>query len=600
MVERLLRLAEGLLPSRGYLRKWVPIAIAIGVVASLAAIGFTIALQLSTSFFLKGLAGFTSPSPAGEGGEEFTPAKNLLMIPLVTALGGLVSGILVYTFAPEAEGHGTDAAVDAFHNKEGVIRARVPLLKIIASAVTIGSGGSAGREGPIALTSAGFASVLGKLLRMSPSDRRTALAAGLGAGIGAIFKAPLGAAILAGEILYREDFEVQALVPAFISSVIGYSVYASVFGWQPIFISTGQYTFHNPANLVFFGLLGVVCGLVGIVYVKSFYRFKRFFTSLDMPKQLKPALGGLALGVLGIFFPQILGTGYGWLQMMIQGDFTMLPLLVLMILVPLKILATSLTVGSGGSGGVFAPSLVIGGMLGGVTWMILDSLRLTVDIGPAPFVIVGMMSFFGGVGKAPIAVILMVSEMTGTYSLLVPSMISTVIAYVVTGRHTIYSSQVRTRAESPAHMAEYTVPLLSRIRVRDVMTRKVKTIRPEKTVKEALKMMSENGFRGIPVVGDGEKLVGMVTLSDVLRVRPEMQDSVKVGEIMSKNVIVTYPDEPLHQVFEKMTSYGIGRLPVLNSPDGGRIVGIVSRSDVSHGYKTGLENLLRHQQAEDH
>jgi len=194
--------------------------------------------------------------------------------------------------------------------------------------------------------------------------------------------------------------------------------------------------------------------------------------------------------------------------------------------------------------------------------MFLDSFQLTAGTGPAPFVIVGMMSFFGGVGKAPIAVILMVSEMTGTYSLLVPPMVATVVAYVVTGKYTIYASQVRTRAESPAHLAEYTVPLLARIMVKDVMTRDVKTISPEKTVKEAWDIMSENGFNGLPVI-DSERLVGMITVSDILRISPEKREYVNVKEVMSRKLVVTYPGEPLYKALEKMTEQGVGRLPVL-------------------------------------
>ena len=578
--------------ARGYLRKWVPLSIVIGLAAGASSIAFMAALQAATAFFLHEIVGYIPPMPAGEGGEAFIMPTRPYLIPIVTTLGGLLSGLLVYIFAPEAEGHGTDTAIDAFHNKNGEIRARVPPLKVAASAITIGSGGSAGREGPIALTSAGVASILGKLLKMPVRDRRIALAAGIGAGIGSIFKAPFGGAILSAEILYLNDFEIQALVPAFLSSVIAYSLFASVYGWQPIFSGVSGYGFHDPLSLIIYGFIGILCGLIGILYVKSFYGFKELFDRIPIPKVLKPAVGGLALGIIGIFFPHVLGTGYGWIQKAMNGDFTAIPITVVFALIFLKILATSLTVGSGGSGGVFAPSLVIGGMTGAATWIIFNHLGLTGGVGPAPYMIVSMMAFFGGVGKAPIAVILMVSEMTGTYSLLVPSMLSTVLAYAITGRYTIYISQVPTRADSPAHLSEYAIPLLQKIKVRDAMTRNVISASPKTPIMKVAKMMAEREIKGIPVIDDDGRLVGMVTFSDILKIPPENRADIKVEDIMCRQVVVAYPEESLYDAFEKMAHYQIGRLPVLKSPRDRELVGIITRGDIGRVYELKLRHML--------
>ena len=241
--------------SREYLRKWLPLSVIIGVVSGLTAIAFYEMLRFCTSTFLKQFAGYHPPEPLGEGDLAFSFPENPILILVATTIGGFLSGLLVYPFAPEAEGHGTDAAIDAFHNRQGEIRPRVPLIKMIASAITIGSGGSAGREGPIALTSAGAASLVGKIFRLTARDRRIALAAGIGSGIGAIFKAPFGGAILGSEILYLHDFEVEALVPCFISSVIAYSIFASRYGWSPIFEGAGGYVFNNPASLLFYACL---------------------------------------------------------------------------------------------------------------------------------------------------------------------------------------------------------------------------------------------------------------------------------------------------------------------------------------------------------
>lgn len=585
-LRRLLR--DIAIPS-GYLRKWIPLSISIGLVAGSASIIFTLILQWFTGLLLLNLTGLHPPTAAGEGGEVFSPPSNVFLIPVVTTIGGLISGVLVYSFSPESEGHGTDAVIHAAHYKNGEIRSRVPLVKMLASAITIGSGGSAGREGPIALVGAGIGSLLGRIFRLSASDRRLAAIAGLGGGVGSIFKAPLGGAIFATEILYMHDFETHALVPAFISSVVAYSVYASVFGTQPIFAIEKRDFVQGPSTLAFYAVLGLLCGLVGISYVRAFYSFRGIFRRINVPRHLKPALGGLLVGVIGMVFPYVLGVGYGWIQIAVSGDLATLPIIAIIAMIPLKIIATSLTVGSGGSGGVFAPSLVIGGMVGAAVWAILNEFQLTSGMGPAAFIIVGMMSFFGGVGKVPVAVILMVSEMTGTYSLLVPSMISTAIAYIITGRFSIYEWQVGSRAESPAHQARMAVPLLHRVTVRDAMTPSVVSIGQEATLSHAAAMLSDRGVKMLPVIDSDRKLLGVVSFVEVLGVDRQRREVVRVKEVMRDAPVVTYPDEPLYEALKKMLQNKLERLPVVESPSRGVLVGILTRGDIMRLYERTLQ-----------
>ena len=576
----------------GYLRKWVPIALLIGIVSGLGSIVFYEAIRLASTVLLGDIAGFFAPTPAGEGGSLGIIPSHLYLIPLVTTVGGLLSGILVYGLAPEAEGHGTDAAIDAFHNKDGEIRSRTPLVKLVASALTIGSGGSAGREGPTAQIGAGFGSFLGRRLHLSPKDRRIALAIGIGAGIGSIFKAPFGGAILSIEILYIGDFEVEALLPAFIASTVGYSIFASYTGWTPIFGNLNLGAFNDPLNLPFYALLGVVCGLVGIIYVKGFYGTRDLFQRLKMPRFLKPALGGLLVGIIGMFLPQVLGMGYGWLQIVMTGNFVLIPIILIPVIIAVKIVATSLTVGSGGSGGVFAPALMIGGFVGAALWILLSALMPNFSPVIAAFVIVGMMAFFGGVGKVPVAVILMVSEMTGGFTLLVPSMIATTIAYIITGRITIYRSQVPSRAESPAHRGEYSIPLLQKLFVKDAMTTHVITINPDKLVSEAAEVMEKNGIRGLPVTNLQGELIGIITPTDILQIHPDQRSKKTVVDIMTKDPIVTYSNEDLSSVLEKFTDNQIGRLPVVDPANKKRLIGIISREDIWRVYKIEINSRL--------
>ncbi len=560
--------------------------------AGIGAIIFTYAVDLFTTLLLGYGAGFYPPLPIGEGSQPYTPSPYPFLIPLIAAFGGLLCGIIVYKLAPETRGPGTNAAIDAFHNKKGMIRSRVPIVKLLASAITIGSGGSAGREGPSAQMGAGIGSWLGRVVHMTTHDRSIALAVGIGAGIGAVFKAPFGGAVLAAEILYLGDFEMAVLPPALIASTIGYSVYASAYGWTPIFGTATQFLYNDPTYLPFYGILGLLCGAGAILYVRSVRGFTKFFNDWKIPVYLKPAIGGLAVGLIAILLPQVLGVGYGWLQMTINGDFAVMTLAVIVALIFAKVIATSLTLGSGGSGGEFAPALFVGGMIGSALWIVCGMLIPGFAIASAPFVIVGMMAFFGAAGKVPVAVILMVAEMTASYTLLVPAMIATAIAYVIAGKSTIYSAQVPSKADSPAHRKEYCVEVLRGVKVRERMTGKVVTAEPGTKVSEALRLMKEDKIRGLPVVDKDGRVIGIVTYEDLVEVPREKASEVSLETIMSKDLILALPDDSLGLAFEKMLDHKIGRLPVVKSLESRELIGIISREDVGRSYHESIQTML--------
>jgi CIC family chloride channel protein len=450
-----------------YLLKWLLLGLLIGTVAGLGAVVFTHAIELSTRFFLGDLVGYVPPAPVGEGDHAASSMSRPWALPLVTALGGLLSGLIVFRFAPEATGHGTDAAIDAIHHKGARIRARIPPVKLIASAITIGSGGSAGREGPAAQISAGFASVLSGWLSLSPADRRIAVAAGIGAGIGAIFQAPLGGAVMAAEILYIHDLEVEALLPALIASIVGYSIYGSIEGFEPIFGAMPEVGFEHAGTLVYYAAIGLICGLIGLLYSRSFYAIEHLFNRLNAPRYLKPAIGGLLVGMIGLAIEGAIHTGYGWVQIAMSPELLNQSLWIVLVLPFAKILATSLSIGSGGSGGIFGPGMVIGGMTGAAFWKLSEGNLPLVPDSPASFVIVGMIAMFGGIAHAPLAMMLMVAEMTGNLSLLAPAMIAVALSTALVGDNTIYTSQLPTRADSRSHRTRLSFPLLSSLTVRE-------------------------------------------------------------------------------------------------------------------------------------
>lgn len=427
----------------------------LGVVGALSAQIFMFFLNNSQSFFLGWLAGYRPPGLPEEGGVllEFLGVHGRWLIPLSTTLGGLISGIIVFSLAPEAEGHGTDSAVKAYHRNEGYIRPRVPFVKMVASAITIGSGGSAGREGPTALISAGIGSIYASIFNRSETDRRTLLLIGMAAGLSAIFRSPIGCAILAVEVLYRGmEFESGVLFFTMLASIVAYVLNATLVGWRPLFEIPPILDVPGISAYFYYVLLGIAAGLVATVLPSIFYTFRDWFKLIPVADMFKPAIGGLLLGILALFLPQVLGGGYGWIQEAIDGK---LSIYLLLALVFAKILSFSFTVSSGGSGGIFAPCLFVGAMLGGFMANLLGQ--------PCgPFVVIGLVSVFGAAARVPFGTLFMVAEMTGGYQLLVPALtalsVSLVIQMTLTRRLTyksLYEGQVRGRADSPAHHAEH-------------------------------------------------------------------------------------------------------------------------------------------------
>jgi CIC family chloride channel protein len=440
----------------------------LGVAGAVAAWLFGLGVRAASWLFLGHIARYTAPGLPSEHGPvaEVIGSFGVWMLPVSMALGGLVVGFIVERFAPEAEGHGTDSVIKAFHRDDGILRPRVPPVKLLASAITIGSGGSAGREGPVAMVAAGVGSWYASVMNRSARDRRILLLVGMAAGLSASFRSPIGTALMAIEVMYSEmEFESAALLYTMLAAVIAYAVNGFVAGWEPLFTLAGPIPrFGEPVDYLWFIALGLVSGLFATFVPVAFYRTRDAFRGMPIPRVYKPAIGGFLAGLVALAFPQVISGGYGWMQMAIDGRLMLGTLLALAVA---KTLAMSLTVGSGGSGGVFAPILYVGAMLGGACASIAH-------LPAAPFVIVGMAAVFAGAGRVPIATMMMVTEMTGGYTLLVPAALAVMLSYLVqtilTQRfryRTIYEAQVATRGDSPAHHTRHLEVALRLLRQRE-------------------------------------------------------------------------------------------------------------------------------------
>ena len=578
-------------PGKYRFLRWFVYGVLIGALSAIMAAVVFFLLEWATYFSLEYLAGYVAGKPAGEHLVPLTagtPLRPWLLL-LLPAIGGLISGLLVYTWAPEAEGHGTDAFIDAFHNKQGLVRTRVPFIKGLASIITLATGGSAGREGPIAQIGAGIGSWFGRTLKLNIRERRLMLLAGCAGGLGAIFRAPLGGAMTAVEVLYREDIEAEGVVLCVISSSISYGVFAGIFGHQAIF-EIPSIQFSSITELLLYAILGLVCVPFGFVYVKVFYGLRdRFFRKLPFRRALIPAFGGLLVGLIALWQPRILSGGYGTIQKALLGD---LPVALMFSLAFLKIAATSFTISSGGSGGVFGPSLFIGAMLGGGVGQLAHAWFPGIVSSPGAFALVGMAAFFAGVAKAPLGALLMVCEMTGGYHLIVPIMFTSVVVILLSQRWSLYEKQVLNKFHSPAHRSDRALDILQDLSVKDVpregapptiLTEDMPLVRLRQLI-----VTSRESF--FPVVNGDRRLAGILALREVRPIYFEdsVLDLLIVRDLISPPVSVTL-DESLSEALLKFLETGYGKIPIEDHE--GQVVGMLGLEDLLTCYQQELHKL---------
>jgi len=585
------------------------LALVVGVAAGLGAILFYVACQAVLHYALDGAAGYRPQAPGGEpplfadSTRQFRP----WLLILIPTLGGLLSGLLVFRLAPEAEGHGTDAAIAAFHHRQGRIRARVPLVKLVASAITIGSGGSGGREGPIAQIGAGVGSFLGSAFRLRPAECRILMAAGMGAGVAAIFRAPLAGALFAAEILYcSADFESEVIVPAALASTAAYCTFGLVFGWTPLFTLPPELVqtlrFKHPVELLAYLVLALAVVLLAMLYTRTFYGLSHVFRRLRLPRHLKPAIGGLASGLVGVglFYAlgreprvlAVLSSGYGALQDAMtasaEGGFGLHLALLLALIALGKILTTSLTIGSGGSGGVFGPSMVIGGCGGGALGIVLHHFWPALVPHPASVVIVGMAGFFAAAAKTPVSTLVIVSEMTGDYNLLLPTLWVCVLAFLLSDEQSIYRSQVRSRSLSPAHQGDYVREVLAGLEVKEFLVARaaVPGLRPGDGLPQVIERLSQSAYPSLPVMDASGRYLGMVSLEEVHTASrlPALTALVVAADLMRADVRPLQPNDRLDRALERFVESDGQALAVVDGLAEQRVIGIIRRQDIASAY----------------
>lgn len=510
---------------------------------------------------------------------------------VIPALGGLVVGPLIFFFAREAKGHGVPEVMLAVEESGGKIRPRVAAIKSLASAITIGSGGAVGREGPIVQIAATLGSTIGQWTRQPDDNVRLLVAAGAAAGVSATFNAPIAGVFFALEVILRH-FNARNFSVVVLSSVVASAIGHARFGDQPAFLLP-TYKLESPFEFPLYALLGIVAAIAAVLFVKAIYRTEDLFDALPFREWLKPAIGGLAVGLLGLWYVDLFSVGYGSgpsefaIPSVLGGERA---LQTMMALAVLKVLATSLTVGSGGSGGVFAPSLFIGAMVGGAFGELANDFWPGATAPSGAYAMVGMAAVFAGSARAPITAILIMFEMTREYSIILPLMTTVVIATVASQimmPQTIYTEKLRRRGIILGEREEGGV--LRTIPVGNAMKRSFEVVRAEMSVKELLEAFaSEAGGDGaFPVLDAEDQLFGIVTTSDVERAVERGVDlaEVTVGEIATASPVTVYPDQTLGEAVRRMSAQSLRQVPVVSRGDRTVLLGMLRRSDVFTAYE---------------
>ncbi len=557
------------------------LAVAVGLAGGFGAVGFRYLID-----FFQSIAYGSSQELLTV--IEHTPWFFRLLVPTG---GGLMVGLLVYWFAREAKGHGVPEVMEAVALKSGIIRKRIVFVKALASAICIGTGGSVGREGPIVQIGSAIGSSIGQLVKVSADRMKTLVGCGAAAGIAATFNAPIAGTMFALEVILG-DFGIATFSPIVIASVTATAVSRHFLGDIPAF-EVPAYELLSTWEFPLYAGLGLFCAIVGVAFTKILYKTEDLFDDFKFPEYLKPVMGGFMLGGMGFLFPHILGVGYGGINLSLWQSLSWWALLVLVIY---KIIATSVTIGSGGSGGIFAPSLFLGAMAGGFFGTVVHHLFPAVTASPGAYSIVGMGAVVSATTHGPISAILILFEMTGDYKIILPLMTTCIISTLFAGqflKDSIYTLKLARRGTDIRAGKE--VNVLKSIAVRDVMNAQVEAIREDMKLSALAEMISNSKFNSFPLVDKMHNLTGVLSFIDYHEaVRNEdLQDLLITKDLATLTVVQVTPDDNLLDAFEKITLKDFSILPVVVSETNPRLLGIVTRRDIIGAYdKAVIKKIL--------
>ena len=521
-----------------------------------------------------------------EKGQEVLSFMKSGFVILPPILGGLLVGVIAHFFYSHDRPHGVAGVMEAVALRGGRLNAKELFLRVIGSVLTIGSGGSAGPEDPSVQIGAAFGTAIGQGMRLSDERIRGLVASGAAAGIGAAFNAPIAGVFFALEIVLGEVTSISVGIVV-VASVVSALLTHALVGPQPAFV-VPTYSLVSYWELLFYLLLGFLAGLTSVLYIISIRWFGNFFASLKCNPVLKPALGGLVIGLTGLFAPQIFGVGYEAIETVLKGQ--NLVALMLFLLVFAKMFATSVTLGSGGQGGMFAPALFLGAMLGGGFGVVVNNLFPSVSATPQAYVLVGMAAVLAGAVRAPITSIILLFEMTQDYRIVLPLMFAVVISTILSEHWHHYSVYSQALSKWGIDLERgHDLNVMQGVLVGESMATDVKVVNKDISLAELQRVFITRHHHGFPVVDERGELWGIVSIQDLEKALQKGNlVARKVSSIATRNVIVTYPNESVWAALRKMGARDVGRLPVVDRKNPKKIVGIIARNDIIHSYERAV------------
>jgi CIC family chloride channel protein len=551
------------------------LAVLIGIGGSLGAVAFRALIAFFSSFFLvTAVAWMGSP----------------YALPVSTGLGALLVGFIVLRWAPEARGHGVPEVMAAVATQGGRIRPRVVIVKALASALCIGSGGAVGREGPIVQIGSALGSGLGQMFRMSEEQLKILVGCGAAASISATFNAPLAGALFALEVILG-DFTVGTFSPIILSSVLANAFTRYLVGNETAFVVPDYHLVSSYELFLYAGLAGLA-GAVSVGFVRTLYFFEDRFDDLAISAYLKPVIGGVLIGCIGIFLPQVMGVGYESITDVMHNRSDLMLIVVLLFV---KVLATSITLGSGGSGGVFAPSLFIGAMLGGTYGYGVHALLPDLTAEPGAYALVGMAAVVAGTTHAPLTAMLILFEMTDNYLIMLPLMLATVVSTLVAKRiyrESIYTLKLSRRG---LHLNKgVDVSILDSIRVHEVMDTNYDFLKSKTSLGEMVALLKNSGLTDFPVIDDDGTLKGVVSFQDI---REVLTDSDLYSVLIAADAIGEYVpsvcvDASLSEALAMFSRYDVHNLPVVKDAENQKLVGVITRYDLMRFYHKKIQDRI--------
>lgn len=567
-----------------YLRKWTIIGIIIGVLSGLLVIAAYEAIRIFSSFFLSDIVRYVQPYPEDVANLSSNYSLYVLkpwLIPVILGLIGLIIGILSTKLSTAIGKNGIDEISDEFHNKKNQFSLKISLLKSFSSILAVGSGFSGGIEDSLAHTGSTLGSIMGRIFKLDEEDVRIAIAAGMGSTIGGILRLPFGGAIFSLELLYRRDFIIKSLYPAFLASITSYIISGIILNW-PSFLYVPQefITKTTLQSLAAYGIIAALIGIIGIGYVRTIQTFQKHFESIKIPLYFKPALGGIIIGIFAIGFPEILGTGYGWLQLATIGNYQIFPIWIMFPVIIMKIFATSVSNASRNSTGLLGPTLVIGGLVGSALITLFHSFGIFMFVDTTSATLISIFAFFTASTRTPISAIVIGIEVVGSYILLIPTVVSVIISNIISGKNNyIYKNYVSDIKMQLLNAKKHDSKLKDYL-VRDVMSANFYNINRNTTINDAIQIMRDLNVKSLVVTNNEDKLEGMVYFEDLSNVST-IQENKTVESIMVYDPPILRPLDPILDYFELISKTAISEFPIVSPDDNKLVLAILSIADIN-------------------